>query len=243
MSEIAAPAPPPPPPPAPPAAPAADAFDFVAPFTFVFEDPRWVQKIAIGGLFQLLAFLIIGIFFILGYMARLTRNVAARMQYPMPEWDDLGGYFNEGARLFVVGLIYAIPIFLIIGMMFIPVMLVAAAGNGHETANDISGMMTGCMGCLIAPISLLMSFWLPGALLMTIMTGQIGAAFEFARIWQFIRGNLANYLLAVVVYLVARMAAGFGVMLFCIGVIFTTFWAMLVAAHAFGQAWRLAPQK
>lgn len=241
MSEIAAPAPPPPPPP--PITPAAEAFDFVAPFTFVFEDPRWIQKIVIGGLFELLAFVLIGIFFIMGYMARLTRNVAARMQYPLPEWDDLGGYFAEGVKLFVVGLIYALPVFVLIGGMFIPVILVAMAGNGHEAANDVTGLMSGFMGCLIAPVSLLMTFWMPGALLMTIMTGEIGAAFDFGRIWRFIRGNIANYLLAVVVYLVARMAAGFGIMLFCIGVVFTSFWAMLVAAHAFGQAWRTAPQK
>lgn len=240
MSELAVPAPPPPPP---PSAPAAETFDFVAPFTFVFDDPRWVQKILIGGLFQLAAFLLIGIFFILGYMARLTRNVAARMQYPLPEWDDLGAYFSEGVKLFVVALIYALPIVLIIGAMIVPMIFVAAAGQGHETADDITGMMMGCVGCLIAPISLLMSFWIPAALLMTIMTGELGAAFDFGRIWRFIRGNIANYLLAVVVYLVARFAAGFGVMLFCIGVIFTAFWAAVVAAHAFGQAWRLAPEK
>ena len=223
--------------------PAAEAFDFVAPFTFVFEDPRWVQKILIGGLFELAAFLFIGIFFILGYMARLTRNVAARMQYPLPEWDDLGEFFSEGVKLFVVGLIYVLPLFLVIGVMFIPIILVAAAGQGHEAANDMSGMMAGCIGCLITPLSLAMSVWMPAALLMTIMTGQIGAAFEFTRIWHFIRGNLANYLLAVVVSLVVRMAAGFGVMFFCVGVFFTAFWAIVVAAHAFGQAWRLAPEK
>ena len=214
----------------------------MAPFTFVFEDPNWVQKILIGGLFQLASMLLIGIFFVLGYMARVTRNVAARVQYPLPEWDDLGGYFNEGVRLFVVGLLYSLPIFVIFGVMFIPMILLAAAGQGHGGSNDFAGIIPGCIGCLIAPLSLAMSFWLPGALLMTIMTGRIDAAFEFGRIWRFIRGNVANYLLAVVVYLVARMAGGFGVMLFCIGVFFTAFWAVLVASHAFGQAWRLAPQ-
>lgn len=241
MSELAAPAPPPPPPPSAPAA--AVGFDFVAPFTYVFEDPRWIQKILIGGLFQLAAVLLIGVFFVLGYMARTTRNVVARMQYPLPEWDDLGGFFVEGAKLFVVGLIYAIPIVVIVCAMFIPVFFVAVLGQGNETANNFAGIIPGCFGCLIAPFSLAMAVWLPGALLMTIMTGEIGAAFEFGRIWNFIKGNLANYLLAVVVSLVARFAAQLGVMLFCIGVFFTAFWSVIVTAHAFAQAWRLAPTK
>ena len=242
MSELAAPAPPPPPPP-PPVTPTVETFDFVAPFTFVFEDPRWVQKILIGGLFQLAAFLLVGIFFVLGYMARVTRNVAARVQFPLPEWDDLGEYFAEGAKLFIVALIYALPILFIVGAMVVPIMFMAIAGQQNEAAGQISGIMSSFMGCLIAPLSLLMAFWLPGALLMTIITGEIGAAFQFGRIWSFIRGNVANYLLAIVVGLVARMAAQFGVMLFCIGVIFTGFWAVIVSAHALGQAWRLAPQK
>ena len=52
-----------------------------------------------------------------------------------------------------------------------------------------------------------------------------------------------NYLLAFIVYLIARTLAGFGVMLLCIGVVFTGFWAFLITAHAFAQVYRLATQK
>src|SRR5687768_15580892 len=64
------PPPPPPPPPSmtggtlpPPPAPGTQ-FDFGKPFTYVFDDPRWLQKILIGGLFYLAGFLIVGWFFI-----------------------------------------------------------------------------------------------------------------------------------------------------------------------------------
>ena len=79
------------------------------PFTLT-EDPRWLPKILIGGLFYLLAFLLVGIFFILGYQARLARNVIAGMQHPLPEWDDLGDYFGEGLRLFGVILVWILPV-------------------------------------------------------------------------------------------------------------------------------------
>src|SRR5262249_38610379 len=96
----------PPPPPEPPPPPSSDAsgsgtppppkagFDFVKPFAFVFEDARWINKVLIGGIFQLLAMLLVGIPFLLGYLAKLVRNVVADATLPLPEWDDLGEMFN-----------------------------------------------------------------------------------------------------------------------------------------------------
>src|SRR5437870_11706180 len=52
MTEIVTPPPPPPPPPPSPSD-AKASFDFVKPFAFVFEDARWLNKVLIGGLFQL----------------------------------------------------------------------------------------------------------------------------------------------------------------------------------------------
>src|SRR5688572_3600757 len=100
---------PPPPPPAPPSASGPPQFDFGKPFTYVFDDPRWLQKILIGGLFYLASFLLVGWFFILGYLARVVRNIIADVTLPLPEWEDLGGFFNEGVRLFGISLIYCLP--------------------------------------------------------------------------------------------------------------------------------------
>ena len=108
------PPPPPPPPPAPPAPTAPAGFDFVRPFAFVFDDPRWLPKILVGGLFYLLGFLLIGFFFIMGYQARLARNVIAGVQNPLPEWDDLGEYFGEGLRLIGVVLVWIIPLAIVV---------------------------------------------------------------------------------------------------------------------------------
>src|SRR5437899_2102278 len=120
MSSAVVPEPPPPSPPPPSIGP---SFDFLKPLTFVFDDPRWIQKVLIGGLFVIASFFIIGAFFLYGYLARLARNVIAGVQYPLPEWDDLGEYFAEGAKLFVVGVIYVIPLLLIFGIIFVPIMI------------------------------------------------------------------------------------------------------------------------
>ena len=227
---------PPAPPPTPPAAP---SFDFVKPLTFVFDDPRWVQKVLIGGLFIIASMFIIGAFFIYGYLARLARNVIKGMEHPLPEWDDLGEYFGEGAKLFVVALIYVIPVIAIACAIFIPLALAGGASD-NETVRSMAGMSVTCAWCLVFPIGLALALWLPAALLMVVVTGDLKAAFEFGHIARFIRANVANYILAFVVWLVARFAAGLGIILLCIGVIFTGFWALTVAAYAFAQTYRLA---
>jgi hypothetical protein len=237
MSEVpAVPAPPPPPPPAPPAA-AASGFDFGKPFSFVFDDPRWLQKILIGGLFYLAGFLLIGWFFIMGYVARTTRNVIAGLETPMPEWDDLGEMFSEGVRLIGVIFCYILPLIVIAMMFVVPAILSDAFDN--DFLHAVTGGFAGCLACLIVPIALAVTFFLPASLLFAIVEQRFGAAFEYTRIWRFIKNNIGNYLLAIVVYLIARFIAGIGIALLCIGVIFTGFWSFLIMGHGFAQAYRL----
>jgi hypothetical protein len=231
------PAPPPQPPP-----PGAQ-FDFLRPFTYVFDDPRWVPKILLGGVFVLASIFLVGVFFIYGYLARLVRNVINGVQYPLPEWDDIGEYFSEGIKLFAVGLIYAIPIVLVVCIAVIPAAVLSANGNESETLHQLGGMTASCIWCLMFPLILAMALWLPAALLAVVVTGEFSAAFEFKKIWTYIRANIGNYLLAVVVWLVARFAAQFGVLLLCIGVVFTGFWAVCVAGYAFAQVYRMSTVK
>jgi uncharacterized protein DUF4013 len=235
--ETMQPAPPPQPPP-----PGAQ-FDFLRPFTYVFDDPRWIPKILLGGVFALASVFIVGIFFIYGYLAKLVRNVINGVQYPLPEWDDIGEYFSEGIKLFVVGLIYAIPLMIIVCVAVIPIAVLNAHGNESETLQQLGGITASCIWCLMFPISLAMALWLPAALLAVVVTGEVSAAFEFKKIWSYIRANLTNYLLAFVVWLVARFAAGFGVLLLCVGVVFTIFWAICVAGYAFAQVYRMSTVK
>ncbi len=192
----------------------------------------------LGGLFVLASFLIIGIFFVYGYLARLVRNVINAEQFPLPEWDDLGEFFTEGVKLFVVGVVYAIPLAVIVGVLIVPTMILGAGDN--EAARTIGGIAASVIWCLIFPLSLAFALWMPAALLMVIVTGQFSAAFDFSHIFGFIRANVGNYILAFVVWLVARFAASLGLLLLCVGVVFTVFWAFTVAAYAFGQTYRLS---
>jgi len=238
MSEVIT-TPPPPPPPPPSSQPPKAGFDFVKPFAFVFEDARWINKVLLGGVFQLLSFMLIGVPFLLGYLAKLVRNVVNGVTLPLPEWDDLGEMFREGLRLIGVGLLYTLPFFILTMSVMVPAMMISAVGH-HNSDFDPAAPFVACVWCLIFPLGLAYALWLPAALMYAMIEERFGAAFEFGRIWQFISNNLGNYLLAVVVMFVARFASGFGFVLFCIGIVFTIFWAMCVTFYAFAQTWKLA---
>jgi len=239
MSDVQyVPPPPPTPPPAPPSQSGPPAFDFAKPFTYVFDDPRWLTKIAIGGLFHIAAIFIVGWFFILGYLAQLARNVVRGDVHPLPEWENLGDFFNEGLRLVGVALCWLLPILLLAGAFIVPMALLGSFDN--DGAEALGSGIAGCLACLIVPLSLAITLFLPASLTFVVVEQRFGAGFEFGRIWPYIKANIGNYLLAVVVYLIARMVGGFGIVLLCVGVFFTAFWALTVTTHAFAQVYRLA---
>ncbi len=125
-------------------------------------------------------------------------------------------------------IIYIIPMIALVLTFIMPAVFVGAVAEGNEVAEALSGGMAGCVWCLIVPLSLFVMIFLPASLLFAVVERRFGAAFEFGRIWPFIKANIGNYLLAVVVYLIARFIGGFGIFLFCIGVVFTAFWGLLV---------------
>jgi hypothetical protein len=204
----------------------------------VFEDPEWLPKILIGGLFYLACFLLIGIPFVLGYLAVLVRNLLAGVARPLPSWGDLGDLFGEGVKLSIVGLAYIAPqliitLFWVFGTAFV----------GEVTGSDAPAMLMGCMLLLFVPLFILISVVMPAALLHAAATGRIEDGFDLPKLFGFIGANFGNYVLAFVIHLIGGFLAQFGVILLCIGVIFTVFWSTLVSTHAFTQVYQLSEKK
>jgi hypothetical protein len=212
-------------------------YDFLKPLSFVFEDPQWVQKLLMGALFSLAAVVLVGIFFVNGYLARLVRNVVEGVERPMPEWTDLGDMFAEGAMLFVAALLYMIPMFFLVFLMF-PFSVLTNIDNPATQILGGGGLVM--LGLVLVPVGLAVAAWVPAALLHAAVRRDFRAAFDFRTIAAFLKNNALNYVLAYLDWLVARMAAPLGFALCCVGVFVTSFWSMLVAAQAFGQVYRLS---
>jgi hypothetical protein len=90
-------------------------------------------------------------------------------------------------------------------------------------------------------VSLAVALYVPSALARAAMHGSIGEGFAWRENVAFIRANLGNYLLSLVIYLVAGFAAQFGALLCCVGLFPAAFWSYMVAAAALGGTIRLNP--
>jgi hypothetical protein len=227
-------------PPPPPSGSERRTIDFGRPFTFAFDDPDWIRKILIGGLMYILSFLLIGIFFIFGYAARLARNVAAGVARPLPEWDDWSNDLVEGLKLFVIVIIYYAPVVAIalVGLGGSAALGVFADESGADGAAALAGGMFSIGMCLLYVLALAIAVVLPAALTLAVMRRSFGAAFDFRTVFAYIGENGTNYVLAIVVHFIAGFLAQFGFILLCIGLLFTAFWAQLATTYAFGETYR-----
>jgi hypothetical protein len=186
----------------------------------------------------MLGILLVGHFFVLGYLAKLQRNVVAGVQRPMPAWDDFGGYFVEGFKLFLVAAAYALPFVLLMIVTIVPAAILESQGAGG--AADMVGAV---LMCLLFPLIVAVMVILPAALTRAAVQARAGAAFEFGANFAFIKANAMNYVLAILVYIIANFASQFGIILLCIGIFFTGFLSMVMTAHAFAETYRLSPVK
>jgi hypothetical protein len=224
--------------------PQRDTLDVGRALGFVFEDPDWVKKMLIGGLFQLLGTFVVGGFFTAGYGLRLIRRVAAGEPRPLPEWDDLGGMFVEGAKAVALYLAHL----LILGLIPLSLgCLVAVASGGLTTLARSAGreaaepLMVGVILLLYALAGLVMlvlMVYLPAAFVRLALQGSLSAAFQVRENIAFIRRNPLNYLLALVLYFIAAFLAQFGFLVCCVGYLPAFFWAICVFAWGLGETAR-----
>jgi hypothetical protein len=222
--------------------------DFGRCFAFVTEDPDWVKKILIGGGFTLASMMLVGLPFIAGYWSRLLKRVAAGEARPLPEWDDLGGIFGDGLRLVGLYFAYVFAVGLVIGLLACPLgLMFGGLGAFSRRSEAMAGFEAfGVMGMLglyavFFVLMLALNLVLPAAAVRVTMTGDFAQGFAFREIVGFIRANLGNYLLSIVVYLVASFLSQFGVLLCCVGLFPAAFYAYSTLGYALGETVRLNP--
>jgi len=69
----------------------------------------------------------------------------------------------------------------------------------------------------------------------------VADGFAWREVLGFIQANLGNYLLTLVIYLLASFLSQLGMVLCCVGIFPAAFWGYMVLAAALGQTVRLSP--
>jgi len=201
-------------------------------FTYIFDDESWITKILIGGILGIIPIVNFAVF---GYMVETIRNVAQGLECPLPEWSNFGEKFVKGLMVFIIGIIYTIPIWLIMCCFSAAT---SAVGGAEGNQENLLTLLSIVQGCLTLPYGLVIGVLLPAILVNYAVTGELGSAFRFGELFGFITGNLENYIIAILLSWLAGLIASLGVIACGVGVLFTSFWGNLVMAHLYGQLHR-----
>ena len=221
-----------------------ERLDFGRSFTYMFEDSEWLVKLLVAAfiffvslLFSVVVVGLVGFLVLSGYMVAIIRQVARGEDLPLPRWADFGILFMDGLRVGVATFIWSLPAFI----FYLPILVVSLlASGGSDTMSVLLGLITLACGCLLLLYSLFLAVVSPVVVLRVATTQRLGAAFDFAEIFEFVRTYIGPIILVVVGSLVAQIVAGLvGVLLCGLGILVTLVWAMWVEGHLIGQLGRL----
>ena len=217
-------------------------------FSYIFDDPRWLNKILIGTLVLIISSLlstiligILGYFIIMGYALEVLRNVRRGDRYPLPEWKDRWGeWLVLGVKLTVALLVWALPAILIGLFMIVP----AAMMDSNDSMATVGSLTFACLGCLIFLWTLVVLLASPAIYIRVAETEKISSAFQFGDILRFTREHIGDVIIVTIMYFVASLVVGLigsviGALLCVIGLIVTLPAAqlitMLIQSHLYAQ--------
>jgi len=201
--------------------------DYGKSFTYIFEDEMWLTKFLIG---VVVSFVPIVQFATYGYILEIVKNVRDRQERPLPEWDDFGELFINGLKYLLGTIVYLIPLF-IIAFISIPFSIMAG-----EDPGTLFGLGITALTCFMILLSLLPLILMPVLMVQFARDYQISDMFKFGEMWEMISADFSAYIVVLLFLGFTIFVVGAAGLVACfIGVIFTSWYAYLVAGHITGQ--------
>ena len=207
--------------------------------TFVTRDDRWITKLLIGGVLVLLSFLIIPILFVQGYLVHIVRNVMDGAEEPLPEWEQWGKLLKDGFNLLIAGLVYTLPVWLLMCCSFIFFIPAAVTEGGvAEIMAGIGVISMMLMSCLFFLFIIAFALIQPAITIQYAREDSLSACLRFSEVLGITRDNIADIVIAVAIVL------GLGFVLSLVGIvpiigwiisIFASVYVIFVSGHLYGQ--------
>lgn len=208
--------------------------DIGAAFKFQFQDPNWVSKMLLGALFEFLSILLIGSWLVMGYQVEVIQRVMRKEERALPEWDRLSEKLLRGIKLFVISIIYYIPL----GLIIVPLMFfvgLSSAFHSHEVEAFSGFTALSAVIFIILPYVLFVGILMPVIYLEFARNERMGDALNVPAVLKFFGRNWANVIILALIMLAVNILSVFGLVLCIVGIFFTSFYAKLVSAHLTGQ--------
>lgn len=214
--------------------------------TYMFKDPKVAMKIIIGSLVSLVPILS---WAANGYALRVINNIRARQDPPLPEWSgEFGKFFSDGLMVWLIQLIYSLPMLLILMLSGLPLLLAGAVSDPGNT-DALTGLLAGgtCLIFLVAIVyALALVFWMQGVLVNYAVKRTFAAGFAFGEILTIVKANRNKMAMTLVAVLAASFAvslvAGILGIIPCVGQVaamligmVAAFYMLLVIAYTCGH--------
>ncbi len=170
--------------------------------TMLGDSYEYAKEALVGKWVKWLLLIIISIipivnFIMFGYLMGIFRGARAA-----PELDEYGRLFIDGLKLFVVGLIYSIPIIIVYLVIFGATFVLMSSGSNTAAAAGIGTLMIGLLIIFVLAIVIAL-FEVIGTIRLA-RTDSIGEAFNFSAILAHIgRIGWGTYIIALVIVMVA----------------------------------------
>jgi uncharacterized protein DUF4013 len=209
-------------------------------FSFQFRDPGWVGKVVVQALILIIP--IVGLIALAGWMLITFDNLRAGRQ----ELAPAGFHLSRGIGLFGVWFIYSL-------ILSLPG-LVLSWGTTMSSFSNLSNATYAnhpyTFSTINAPGSffslvgnLLLDFLLPSLIVMTYHYGFSGGM-DVPRVWRLATSNVTNSIIGGLLFFVAGIIGGIGILACCIGVFFTAAYSasvMVGVASWFERAQAVPP--
>jgi len=144
-----------------------------------YPSSNW-GKVLILGVICIASILVVPIFLVYGYVFRIIKATLAGMD-ELPEFDEIGDMFIDGLKILVVGIVYAIPVWIIATIIG----LITGTGMGTTSTSLDPTMMWAVLGSSIVFIIVALIVGLVEIMAIVNMAyyiGELGAAFRFSEI-------------------------------------------------------------
>lgn len=180
-------------------------------FSFVFDDKQWISKLGLGAVIALVPILN---FAWSGYMVGIIRNVMNNESEPLPNWDDLGKKFNDGLLLTVAGIVYSLPMLIVICLPM-SFMIVPAILSGNTDTQALADAVAGagsalflCLLCAFILYAIVLSVIYPAILVIFAREGTLASCFKFREVFDLVGKNVSPFFTAWIVSFLAGLAIG-----------------------------------
>ncbi len=227
-------------------------------FSFPFREPRWVPRLLLGALLEIVPVLMVGpvvvslarergevaptVVPLLG-LAVLTALVCRWIQFGYLRRIAADALASSGGGLpawdrFDADLAEGFKLWVTGIVLFIPALAVSGGLALLMGAVGLAGWLWLPLA-FILPLSLLATLiYLPAGLANAVAEDSVFAAFDVETVLARAGAAAAAYILSLAVAVATEVLAQFGLMLLCAGIFVTRFLAHCITVHAVASAWR-----